>query len=153
MNKYIEIDDKKRAKHTFDQWHDDYVQLNGAGIFLGDDVVLVDFDGHNNKERYIVEAILLQYPTLQIETSRGCHLYYKKPRGINIPNVAQFTSLSGLKVDYKNGNQYGIIKINGEERKRNKDEINLDDLPELPIVLYPYLKNGDCTTDLKERTR
>lgn len=150
MIKYIAVNAEKKAMHKFTKFYEDYTILEGAGIYLGEEIVLVDFDGHNAEEDRIVDAIVSNYPTLEVFTTRGYHLYYKKPKGLKIPNVAGYTTASGLKVDYKNGNQYGIIKIAGVERKRNQEEIDLNNIPELPILLYPYGKDGPQTAGLTE---
>lgn len=148
MNRYINVDKQKKATHKFTQFYTDYKELDGAGIYLGEEIVLIDFDGHNENEKEIVDAIVDNYPTLKVNTTRGYHLYYKRPAGLKIPNVANYTTLAGLKVDMKNGNQYGIIKLDGKERTRNREDLNLEDLMELPIPLYPYSVKDEKTAGM-----
>lgn len=137
--KYIELDGKV-PKHTFDIFSTDHINYDDAGIILNKDIVVVDFDERSQAADKIYEI----YPTLKVHTSRGFHLWYKRPttEQIKTPirNYTDKTTVAGLKVDYKTGNKaQAVVKQNGEFRKMdNKHHLdNLNELPELPMLLYP----------------
>lgn len=142
MNKYIELNAQKKAITKFDVNYPTMDSLQNAGLLLNPDTIVVDFDGDNQaKERSIIEYVKNTYPTLNVETTRGIHFYYKKPKDITVKSVSDVITVSGFQVDYKTGNNsYVVVKQNGIERKRNQD-LNLTDLSELPHILYPLGKN------------
>ncbi len=143
MLKFIEINKDKTPKTSFDKTYQDFDNLESAGVLLNEKVVVVDFDGDNEKENTIIDYILQHYPTLTIKTTRGIHFYYSKPSDIVIKNGADKITVGGFQVDYKTGaRSYAIVKLNGKKRESNK-KISLEDLPELPFILYPvYATNN-----------
>src|SRR5699024_9681199 len=85
-----------------------------------------------------------EFPTLRVNTKRGFHLYYKKPKTENmktpIRNYTNKLTVSGVKVDYKTNNRaFAIIKQQGKIREMENDHLlgKWDELPELPMLLYP----------------
>lgn len=133
--KYIELNGKK-PKHNFDTFSTTHEHYQDAGILLNSKIVVVDFDERNKA----VEEIYREYPTLRVETSRGCHLYYRKPPKVLIKNWTKKVTVSGLTADYKTGSRsLAVIKQNGELRKMTNGHYlnDLDALPVLPILLHP----------------
>ena len=146
MNKYIELNDDKTPKTNFDTIVIDITKIDNAGILLNSNVVLVDFDGDNENEKRIIEHIQTKYPTLTVKTDRGVHLYYKRPKELKVSAGADKITVGGFQVHYKTGNKaYGIVKMHGKERNRNKAIIDFETLMELPFILYPMPKAKNIT--------
>lgn len=137
--RYIELENKKPV-HSFDIFSTDHKAYKDAGVILTKDIVVVDFDERSTAADYIYSV----YPTLKVETTRGFHLWYKRPKaeGMTTPikNYTDKTTVAGLKVDYKTGTRsQATIKQNGKLRPMENAHY-LDDvstLPELPLLLYP----------------
>lgn len=137
--RYIELEQKK-PKHSFDIFSTDHAAYKDAGVILTKDIVVVDFDERSDAAEYIYSA----YPTLRVETSRGFHLWYMRPKSEQITtpirNYTGKTTVAGLKVDYKTGTKsQATIKQNGKLRQmENGHYLNdVNALPELPLLLYP----------------
>jgi putative DNA primase/helicase len=121
----------------FNITHDSPDKLQNAGLLLNDDVVVIDFDNDNDDEQRIVDYLLKNHPTQMVETTRGYHLYYSKPRATKINNGSDRITAGGFQVDYKTGSSsYVIVKLNGIDRKGSKN-LKLTGLPELPPICYP----------------
>ncbi|MER2058015.1 MAG: phage/plasmid primase, P4 family [Niallia sp.] len=137
--RYIELENKNPI-HSFDIFSTDHKNYKNAGIILTKDIVVVDFDTRSKAADYIYNV----YPTLKVETTRGFHLWYKRPKteGMSTPikNHTDKTTVAGIKVDYKTGTRsQATIKQNGKLRPMENAHY-LDDvstLPELPLLLYP----------------
>ena len=137
MLRFIELNQDKSPKTDYSVTYPTMDNLENAGLMLNNDVVLIDFDGDNKeKEKWIIEQLKLNYPTLTIKTDKGYHFYYSKPSDIIIKSKSDVITVGGFQCDYKTGNQYAIVKRYGKERERNQ-ELTLTDLPELPQILYP----------------
>lgn len=158
MLKFIKLDDKKRPVENFDTTYISTDSLENAGVKLTTYCVIIDFDAHNEEEQEqlnkVIDYIYNKYPTFKVTTTRGAHLYYRKPDTVNINNwVAQMT-VCGVKVDYKTGaRSQGVIKLNGKLRKTSYPvhELDLKNLPPLPIELYPLIKGkNNILMGLKE---
>lgn len=117
---------------------------------LNKNIVVVDFDNFIN----VAERIYNKYPTLRVHTSRGFHLYYKKPKNVLIKNWTSKLTNAGIQVDYKTGNKsIGIVKQDGEMREMDHEHLlgDWENLPSLPFELYPsklsqllyQMKEGD----------
>lgn len=137
--KYIELDGKE-PRHDFNTFSTDHKNYDDAGILLNNKIVVVDFDDYVD----VGERIYNEHPTLRVNTSRGFHLYYKKPKAESmktpIRNYTKKLTVCGVKVDYKtSARAFAIIKQNGKLREIENEYLlnNLDDLPELPLFLYP----------------
>lgn len=137
MNKFIELTKDKIPTHSLEKFSLNMDNLDNAGILLNNNVVLVDFDGDNGKaEHKIIDFLKLKYPTLTIETTRGVHFYYARPQDVKIKNSSDCITFGGFQVDYKTGtHSIAVVKLNGTERKANRP-LNLDNLPDLPPLLY-----------------
>ena len=141
--KFLELNEDKSPKTNFSDTKDSYEDLENVGLLLNDDVVVVDFDGDNKNESKILEALERLYPsTLIIKTDKGKHFYFSKPIGVEIKNWTDTINVGGFQVDYKTGYQYAIIKRGGVEREKNR-ELTLKDLPELPPILYPLIRQKE----------
>lgn len=146
MLRYIELDGKV-PKHGFETFSTDHKNYDDAGVILNKDIIVVDFDDDPEKGLYyskIGELIYNDYPTLKVNTKRGFHLWYKKPNVDHIKtpfrNYTKKLTVSGAKVDYKTGTKsHAIIKQNGKLRPMDNGHYldNINDLPELPLLLYP----------------
>lgn len=140
MLKFLELNEEKQPVTTFDTTYTDLDKLDNAGLLLNSKVVVVDFDNDNINEAEIVDYFISHYPTLTVKTSRGIHFYYSKPEGLSIKNGADKITVGGFQVDYKTGSKsYAIVKHKGVERERSGD-LTLNDLPPLPIEMYPLPK-------------
>lgn len=148
MLKYIKLDNEKKPVEGFDVTYTSLDKLDNAGIKLNSKTVIVDFDAHNDEEAEkitnVVSYITAKYPTFSVKTTRGVHLYYRVPNGLTVKNwTAQMTML-GVKVDYKTGStSQGVIKLNGTVRETSSpvSELNLTELTDLPVELYPLPKS------------
>lgn len=139
MLRYIELDGKVPI-HGFDTFSTDHKNYKDAGVILNNTIVVVDFDERTEA----AEKIFHLYPTLRVHTSRGFHLWYRKPNKetINTPirNYTNKLTVAGLKVDYKTGNKaQAKIKENYKLRKMDNEHYlqNIETLPTLPELLYP----------------
>jgi putative DNA primase/helicase len=133
--KYIELDGKV-PKHSFDTFSTTHEHYQDAGIILNNKIVVVDFD----QAASVAKEILKEHPTLAVHTTRGMHLYYRRPKGLVIKNWTGKLTVSGVAVDYKTGpKSMASIKQNGKMRKMSNEHYltNLDGVPDLPILLYP----------------
>lgn len=137
--KYIELDGKV-PKHDFRTFSTDHKNYDDAGVILNKDIIVVDFDDYTN----IGGLIYSSHPTLKVHTTRGFHLWYKKPTAENIKtpfrNYTNKLTISGAKVDYKTGTRaQATIKQNGKLRPmENEHYLNdVTQLPDLPFLLYP----------------
>lgn len=150
MDRYIELNEDKTPKSTFDKFYSDTSNLENAGLILEEDVVVVDFDTNG----HLAEDILKIKRTRCVLTNRGCHLYYKVPKDLSIKNTTKITTVMGNKVDYKTGfngkKAYAIVKLNGEYRKVINEDVV--DYPELPKLLYPT-KTKEELYNLQEGSR
>jgi len=139
--RYIELEGKK-PKHSFSIFSTDHINYKDAGVILNKNLVVVDFDDVDSLKA--AEMIYKTYPTLRVHTTRGFHLWYKRPttEQINTPikNYTKKLTVGGVKVDYKTGAKaQATIKTDGKLREMDNEELlqNLDQLPELPLLLYP----------------
>lgn len=140
--KYIELseDNNKRPNHSFDIFSTDHTNYKNAGVILNKNIVVIDFDERSQAADKIYET----YPTLKVHTSRGFHLWYKRPttEQISTPirNYTDKTVVAGIKVDYKTGNKaQAVVKQDGHMRKMDNAHYleDINSLPELPMLLYP----------------
>jgi putative DNA primase/helicase len=145
--KYIELDGKV-PKHSFDTFSTTHEHYQDAGIILNNKIVVVDFD----MAASVAKEILKEHPTLAVHTSRGMHLYYRRPKGLVIKNWTGKLTISGVAVDYKTGpKSMASIKQKGNLRKMSNEHYlsNLDGVPDLPVLLYPS-KLKDSLYDLSD---
>lgn len=120
----------------------------GLGLKLTNEVVLVDFDERSDA----ADKLALEFNTLKVNTTRGFHLYFRKPKGVRMANHVGKVTLIGIPVDYKTGEKsQGIIKKDGVIRDiENKHYItDFSSLPELPFFLYPS-KTTNSLLDMAE---
>lgn len=145
MLKFLELNDEKQPVTSFDTTYTSLDKLDNAGLLLNNKVVVVDFDNDNVNEDGIIEYFKAHYPTLTVKTTRGIHFYYSKPSDVVIKNGADKITVGGFQVDYKTGTKsYAIVKHKGKMREANR-ELNLKDLPPLPIMMYPLPKAKNIT--------
>lgn len=145
MLKFIELNGQKQPVTSFDTTYTSLDKLDNAGLLLNSNVVVVDFDNDNVEEENIISYFNQHYPTLITKTKRGVHFYYSKPKNIGLKNGADKITIGGFQVDYKTGNKsYAIVKQNGKMRDMNR-ELNLKDLPPLPLLMYPLPKAKNIT--------
>lgn len=136
MNKYIELQaGTKVPKGKLDTFVTEIEKIMDGALLLDEDTVVVDFDHVGD----LWKDILNLYPTRCIKTTRGAHLYYKRPANKRINNAPARTYI-GLQADYKTGfnNKKSLVTVkqNGIMREVLNDT-PIDNLPELPVALYP----------------
>ena len=136
MNKYIELKaGTKVPKEKLDTFVTEIEKIMDGALLLDEDTVVLDFDNVGD----VWKDVLNLYPTRCIKTTRGAHLYYKRPANKRINNAPARTYI-GLQADYKTGfnNKKSLVTVkqNGIMREVLNDT-PLDNLPELPVALYP----------------
>lgn len=142
MNKYIELQaGTKVPKEKLDTFVTEIEKIMDGALLLDEDTVVLDFDNVGD----VWKDVLKLYPTRCIKTTRGAHLYYKRPANKRINNATNARTYIGLQADYKTGfnNKKSLVTVkqNGVMRQVLNDT-PLDNLPELPVALYPiYSKN------------
>lgn len=142
MNKYIELQaGTKVPKEKLDTFVTEIEKIMDGALLLDEDTVVLDFDNVGD----VWKDVLNLYPTRCIKTTRGAHLYYKRPANKRINNATNARTYIGLQADYKTGfnNKKSLVTVkqNGIMREVLNDT-PIDNLPELPIALYPiYSKN------------
>ena len=142
---FIQLNSNKQPLTKLDKqyYKEDYSQLDNAGVVLGKNIIVLDFDNDNENEDDIIKFIEQNYPTLVVETNRGKHFYYKMPKGYVFNRSIKTISNIGFQCDYLTGdNSYSVIKQNGVVRKMNR-AFSFEDLPELPELFYPLKKVKD----------
>lgn len=145
MLRYIELDGKV-PKHDFKTFSTDHKNYDDAGVILNNQIVVIDFDDYNDVGNIIHDIA----PTLKVYTDRGFHLYYKRPKtdSIKTPirNYTRKLVLAGIKVDFKTGTRsQATIKQSGQMRHMDNEDLlyKWEELPELPILLYPSKLSHD----------
>jgi len=142
MNKYIELQaGTKVPKEKLDTFVTEIEKIMDGALLLDEDTVVLDFDNVGD----VWKDVLNLYPTRCIKTTRGAHLYYKRPANKRINNATNARTYIGLQADYKTGfnNKKSLVTVkqNGIMREVLNDT-PIDKLPELPVALYPiYSKN------------
>lgn len=137
MNKYIELQaGTKVPKEKLDTFVTEIEKIMDGALLLDEDTVVVDFDHVGD----LWKDILNLYPTRCIKTTRGAHLYYKRPANKRINKTTNARTYIGLQADYLTGFNntkcMAVVKQNGIMREVLNDT-PLDNLPELPVALYP----------------
>lgn len=141
MLEFIELTENKNPKHRGklrDHIVYSFENLENVGLLLNDNVVIVDFDNDNIDEYKIIDYIDKNYHTQKVITNKGVHFYFSRPQDLKMSkSLIDTITVGGFQVDYKTSNtQYAVIKLNGKVREVNQ-ELTLDNLPELPPILYP----------------
>lgn len=150
MLEFIETK-KDKSPINRNKKYDSFEQLENAGLLLNDNVVVVDFDNDNKNENKIIEYIDNTYNTLKVITDKGVHFYYSKPtNSTKIKSNSDVITVGGFQVDYKTGNQFVLVKRYGKARETNRP-LTLDNLPELPPLLYPLTRRKDNLSGMVER--
>lgn len=150
MLEFIETNADKKPINRH-KTYSSFEGLENAGLLLNDNVVVVDFDNDNKNENKIIEYIDNTYNTLKVITDKGVHFYYSKPTEIpKIKSNSDVITVGGFQADYKTGNQYALVKRYGKARETNRP-LTLDNLPELPSILYPLTRRKDNLSGMVER--
>lgn len=139
---FIKINNQKRPLTPFDPkyYSDDYNRWNNSAFIIGNDVIILDFDGDNPNDKSIMDYIEKEYPTLIVKTTRGKHFYYKMPKKYRFPKSVDAKSCLGFQCDYLTGEKTpAIVKLNGKVREMNKS-FSYDNMAILPEELYPLKK-------------
>ncbi len=149
MLKFIELNEEKeplpKGKPLGTVIYDNCEHLKNAGLLLNDNVVIIDFDNDNANEIKIMNYFEKNYPTLIVTTDKGKHFYYSKPPKTKIKLWVDKITIGGFQVDYRTGKKgYVMVKRNGVMRNSNQ-ELTLDNLPELPFLMYPLGSTQNIT--------
>ncbi len=158
MLKFIKLESgkKKPDQKSLSDFYTDEKKLKDAAILLNNEVVVVDFDEHPE----IGYELSKRYPTFTVETQRGIHLYYKRPKQINghkilIRNQTKKLCSVGCLVDYKTGNKStATVKQKGKLRKMSQPlkDLDFEELPAIPVELLPS-KMNNVLFDLEKGSR
>lgn len=151
MNKYIELKaGTKVPAHNLDTYTKDIDKIADGALLIPENVVVVDFD-HTREDLW--RDVLHKYPTRAVKTERGGHLYYSVPQQMRLYNKTNVRTYNGLVVDYKTGNggkkAMAVVKQNGVMREII-NTVELDNLPPLPVDLYPLYGKTDSLEDLDD---
>lgn len=149
--KYIELQaGTKVPAHNLDTYTKDIDKIADGALLIPENVVVVDFD-HTREELW--RDVLAKYPTRAVKTNRGGHFYYSVPQNMRLYNKTNVRTYNGLVVDYKTGNggkkAMAVVKQNGVMREIIND-IPIDNLPPLPVDLYPLYGIKDSLEDLDD---
>jgi len=148
---FIELNEEKepivpKGSKIADNFRSSMKHMENAGVKLPLDVVVLDFDGFNVEEEYYIHWIIDEYKPLWVKTTRGYHLYFKKPDGIKFNKKhcitwigLQCETLVSIPAKGKKEQTYAhpMVKQFGKERKRSSKEFDFTKLSELPKELYP----------------
>lgn len=150
MNKYIELQaGTKVPKEKLDTFVTDIEKIMDGALLLDEDTVVLDFDNVGD----VWKDVLNLYPTRCIKTTRGAHLYYKRPANKRINNATNARTYIGLQADYKTGfnNKKSLVTVkqNGIMREVLNDT-PIDNLPELPIALYPIYSKSTNMYEMED---
>ena len=133
--KYKEIKHRK----TYDQ------VKNAVSYFgvLAPGVVLVDIDdlGQAKKLLDVIQNKGINCPVLQ--TTKGMHFYFKDSKGIYKNARTHHYTTCGVIVDIKTSVTNGIAYLKKPKEEKEREFIygqELEELKELPFMLYPYRK-------------
>nr|DAP59184.1 MAG TPA: dsDNA helicase [Caudoviricetes sp.] len=151
MNKYIELKaGTKIPAHSLDTYTTEIDKIADGALLIPENVVVVDFD-HVGED--LLRDVLDKYPTRAIKTNRGRHLYYSVPQNMRLYNKANVRTYNGLVADYKTGfggkKAMAVVKQNGVMREII-NAIECDNLPELPVDLYPIYSKNTSLEDLDD---
>ena len=149
--KYIELQaGTKIPAHNLDTYTKDIDKIDDGALLIPENIVVVDFD-HTRED--LLRDVLDKYTTRAIKTERGGHLYYRVPQNMRLYNKTNVRTYNGLVADYKTGfggkKAMAVVKQNGVMREII-NAIELDDLPELPVDLYPIYGKNTSLEDLDD---
>nr|DAK34301.1 MAG TPA: dsDNA helicase [Caudoviricetes sp.] len=149
--KYIELQaGTKIPAHNLDTYTKDIDKIDDGALLIPENIVVVDFD-HTRED--LLRDVLDKYTTRAIKTERGGHLYYSVPQNMRLYNKTNVRTYNGLVVDYKTGfggkKAMAVVKQNGVMREII-NAIELDNLPELPVDLYPIYGKNTSLEDLDD---
>lgn len=126
--KIIEFDEgKKYTSKKGDEviLVDDFDSVDDCGFKLPDEILVVDID---ELDKTTCQELLriINTKTMYTETTRGLHLYYKKPQGYKSPRGGKGVTPMGFPVEHKQ--KQITIKLNGELRKIHNEGV-FEELP------------------------
>lgn len=117
-SKFPKYGDNKEITTSTD--HNDF---EDAGLLLGEEYIVVDIDSLSKDQCHALLA-LLRPRNMYVETDRGIHLYYKKPKGTFKNNINCWI---GFPIELKQ--KFITIKLNGKLRDIYNKGIIDDPLP------------------------
>ncbi len=121
----------------------DITAVNDAGWELPEDIVVVDIDDLGlDKSVRLIETLGIN--TMWRETTRGVHIYYKKPD--NYKHIPQGVCLCGFKIEHKVDRI--TIKVNGVERPTH----NYGEIQQLP-EFFKIVKGLNSLLDMGDGGR
>lgn len=122
-------------------------ELENSGLLLPNDVMFIDFDGHNSNEQLYIKRLKEKYPDTWLDTDRGSHFYFKKPAITKVRHSPKKMATCGLVYDFCCP-KYAVIKKDYVVRKGSWD-YDFSKLPILPDWLLPLpIRKGDEPIDL-----
>lgn len=151
MNKYIELKaGTKIPAHSLDTYTTEIDKIADGALLIPENMVVVDFD-HTREDLW--RDVLDKYPTRAVKTTRGVHLYYSVPQNMRLYNKTNTRTYNGLVADYKTGcggkKAIATVKQNRVMREII-NTIELSNIPELPVDLYPIYSKNTSLEDLDD---
>lgn len=141
---YVEFEPNEKYSNKLADISDNHKSFKDAGWILTDDDYVIDID---NLPKEIIQKLLITFniKTQTVWTSRGVHLYFKKPESFR--RGANGTSCLGFKYEIKHtGNTKAItIKNNGKLR-----EIEHEGIREVAPFIFNSRKKFDVLWGLDE---
>lgn len=141
---YVEFEPNEKYSNKLADISDNHKSFKDAGWILTNDDYVIDID---NLPKEIIQKLLITFniKTQTVWTSRGVHLYFKKPESFR--RGANGTSCLGFKYEIKHtGNTKAItIKNNGKLR-----EIEHEGIREVAPFIFNSRKKFDVLWGLDE---
>lgn len=141
---YVEFEPNEKYSNKLADISDNHKSFKDAGWILTDDDYVIDID---DLPKEIIQKLLITFniKTQTVWTSRGVHLYFKKPESFR--RGANGTSCLGFKYEIKHtGNTKAItIKNNGKLR-----EIEHEGIREVAPFIFNSRKKFDVLWGLDE---
>lgn len=125
---------------------DNHHSFENCNICIPSNLMVIDIDNGINIVK--AEKILNKFniTTMMVQTTRGVHLWFKKPLGIRLKK--EYVCKIGVKCEYKNSRNtpQGLrFKRKGVARNIINEDL-YDNLPELPNFLLPHSSGTDLSS-------
>lgn len=121
--------------------YDDVKDLDNYGGQCNDDIIDVSFDDVQMSEKIIDILADAGIYTYCLNSPHGIHTYWKYNK--KIKDGTDVILALGVKADIHSKGTYIPLKCDGQLREETFDDSNFDQIPELPIILYPTSSKDD----------
>lgn len=137
--------DKDYRLPSKDKCKEHFEENGWIGWVLPDNLLALDIESEKDSD-FVIDVLKSKgiKPIIH-ETNNGIHLLFRNTNQISGSSKTEISL--GLSLTFRNGGKNYLILAPSNDRKWSSDllQIELDDIPELPEVLYP-MKN--CNTDV-----